>query len=90
MCDRSWCRANRSCNDCHCSGLHLSISRGIFDNEGIAIFCMLLTYYMWIKAVKSGGIGWGIGTALCYFIWYGTNILISGKARIIHRNIFLL
>lgn len=23
---------------------------GSYDNEGIAIFCMLLTYYLWIKA----------------------------------------
>lgn len=28
---------------------------GSYDNEGIAIFCMLLTYYTWIKAVKTGG-----------------------------------
>uniref|UniRef100_A0A8C1WXA6 Dolichyl-diphosphooligosaccharide--protein glycosyltransferase subunit STT3A n=1 Tax=Cyprinus carpio TaxID=7962 RepID=A0A8C1WXA6_CYPCA len=31
---------------------------GSYDNEGIAIFCMLLTYYMWIKAVKTGSIYW--------------------------------
>ncbi|KAH9634445.1 hypothetical protein HF086_008279 [Spodoptera exigua] len=28
---------------------------GSYDNEGIAIFCMLLTYYFWIKAVSSWG-----------------------------------
>ncbi|KAI8035128.1 hypothetical protein M5D96_012073 [Drosophila gunungcola] len=31
---------------------------GSYDNEGIAIFCMLFTYYLWIKAVKTGTIFW--------------------------------
>lgn len=35
---------------------------GSYDNEGIAIFCMLFTYYTWIKAVKSGSVQW------CVFI----------------------
>lgn len=34
---------------------------------GIAIFCMLLTYYMWIKAVKTGSISWATMCALAYF-----------------------
>lgn len=33
----------------------------------IAIFCMLLTYYGWIKAVKTGSTFWAIFTALAYF-----------------------
>lgn len=40
---------------------------GSYDNEGIAIFCMLLTYYFWIKAVKSGTILWSTLAALAYF-----------------------
>ncbi|GLV39026.1 Catalytic subunit 3A of the oligosaccharyltransferase complex [Carabus blaptoides fortunei] len=40
---------------------------GSYDNEGIAIFCMLLTYYMWIKAVKTGTILWSTLAALAYF-----------------------
>lgn len=40
---------------------------GSYDNEGIAIFCMLLTYYTWIKAVKTGTIFWGTLSALAYF-----------------------
>uniref|UniRef100_A0A672YL49 Dolichyl-diphosphooligosaccharide--protein glycosyltransferase subunit STT3A n=1 Tax=Sphaeramia orbicularis TaxID=375764 RepID=A0A672YL49_9TELE len=40
---------------------------GSYDNEGIAIFCMLLTYYMWIKAVKSGSVYWSSMCALAYF-----------------------
>lgn len=34
---------------------------------GIAIFCMLLTYYMWIKAVKTGSVYWSSMCALAYF-----------------------
>lgn len=44
---------------------------GSYDNEGIAIFCMLLTYYMWIKAVKTGSIFWGTMAALAYFYMVG-------------------
>merc|ERR1719322_1831942 len=35
---------------------------GSYDNEAIAIFCMLFTYYLWIKSVKTGKIYWA---ALC-------------------------
>lgn len=40
---------------------------GSYDNEGIAIFALLFTYFLWIKAVKSGSIAWAAGTALSYF-----------------------
>ena len=40
---------------------------GSYDNEGIAIFCMLLTYYMWVKSVKTGSIYWATLCALAYF-----------------------
>lgn len=54
---------------------------GSYDNEGIAIFCMLLTYYMWIKAVKSGAILWSTMCALAYFYmvssWGGYVFLIN-------------
>ena len=40
---------------------------GSYDNEGIAIFCMLLTFYFWIKAVKTGSILWSALCALAYF-----------------------
>lgn len=40
---------------------------GSYDNEGIAIFCMLLTYYFYIKAVKTGAIFWSVMSALAYF-----------------------
>ena len=40
---------------------------GSYDNEGIAIFCMLFTYYMWIKSVKTGSVFWATLCALAYF-----------------------
>ncbi|KAG7304200.1 Dolichyl-diphosphooligosaccharide--protein glycosyltransferase subunit stt3a [Plutella xylostella] len=54
---------------------------GSYDNEGIAIFCMLLTYYFWIKAVNTGTILWATLTALAYFYmvssWGGYVFLIN-------------
>jgi dolichyl-diphosphooligosaccharide--protein glycosyltransferase len=54
---------------------------GSYDNEGIAIFCMLLTYYLWIKSVKTGAIFWSTMCALAYFYmvssWGGYVFLIN-------------
>ncbi|TKR71663.1 hypothetical protein L596_019225 [Steinernema carpocapsae] len=54
---------------------------GSYDNEAIAIFCMLLTYYLWIRAVKSGSVGWAAGCSLAYFYmvssWGGYVFLIN-------------
>jgi len=44
---------------------------GSYDNEGIAIFCMLFTYYLWIKAIKTGAIYWSALCALAYFYMVG-------------------
>ena len=54
---------------------------GSYDNEGIAIFCMLLTYYFWIKSVKSGSMFWSCLCAIAYFYmvssWGGYVFLIN-------------
>ncbi|VDK42773.1 unnamed protein product [Anisakis simplex] len=54
---------------------------GSYDNEGIAIFCMLLTYFLWIKAVKTGVLYWAIVCSLAYFYmvssWGGYVFLIN-------------
>ena len=54
---------------------------GSYDNEGIAIFCMLLTYTFWIKSVKTGSIYWSVLCALAYFYmvssWGGYVFLIN-------------
>lgn len=40
---------------------------GSYDNEAVAIFALVLTFYTWVKAVKSGSMLWGSMTALAYF-----------------------
>lgn len=54
---------------------------GSYDNEGIAIFCMLLTYFMWIKSVKTGSVFWSVLCSLSYFYmvssWGGYVFLIN-------------
>lgn len=39
---------------------------GSYDNEAIAIFLLVFTFYLWIKAVKIGSVTWGALTALSY------------------------
>ncbi|XP_065220045.1 dolichyl-diphosphooligosaccharide--protein glycosyltransferase subunit STT3B [Planococcus citri] len=40
---------------------------GSYDNEGIAIFALQFTYYLWVKSVSTGSVFWSILTALSYF-----------------------
>ncbi|KAK9465145.1 Oligosaccharyl transferase STT3 subunit-domain-containing protein [Lipomyces arxii] len=40
---------------------------GSYDNEAIAIFLLMFTFYLWIKALKLGSAYWGALTALFYF-----------------------
>ena len=39
---------------------------GSYDNEAIAIFLLVFTFYLWIKALKNGSIMWGALSALFY------------------------
>ena len=39
---------------------------GSYDNEAIAIFLLVFSFYLWIKAVKVGSIMWGALAALFY------------------------
>ncbi|KAI9740558.1 MAG: oligosaccharyl transferase stt3 subunit [Cirrosporium novae-zelandiae] len=39
---------------------------GSYDNEAIAIFLLVFTFYLWIKALKNGSAMWGALTALFY------------------------
>ena len=63
---------------------------GSYDNEGIAIFCMLFTYYLWIKSVKTGNIYWAALCSIAYFYmvssWGGYVFLIN----IIPIHVFVL
>uniref|UniRef100_A0A0N5AM62 dolichyl-diphosphooligosaccharide--protein glycotransferase n=1 Tax=Syphacia muris TaxID=451379 RepID=A0A0N5AM62_9BILA len=40
---------------------------GSYDNEGIAIFALQFTYFLWVRSVKTGSIFWSSLTALSYF-----------------------
>ncbi|KAJ3040554.1 oligosaccharyl transferase stt3 subunit [Rhizophlyctis rosea] len=40
---------------------------GSYDNEGIAIFLLVFTFWLWIKALKLGSAFYGTLTALFYF-----------------------
>lgn len=40
---------------------------GSFDNEGIAIFALILTYYCWVKSVNTGSLFWAAMCSLSYF-----------------------
>jgi len=63
---------------------------GSYDNEGIAIFALMFTYYLWIKAVKTGSVFWGSWTALAYFYmvsaWGGYVFIIN----LIPLHVFVL
>ncbi|KAH8433660.1 dolichyl-diphosphooligosaccharide--protein glycosyltransferase subunit STT3 [Aspergillus melleus] len=39
---------------------------GSYDNEAIAIFLLVFTFFLWIKALKNGSIMWGALAALFY------------------------
>ncbi|KAI9825952.1 MAG: oligosaccharyl transferase stt3 subunit [Phylliscum demangeonii] len=40
---------------------------GSYDNEAIAIFLLVFTFYLWVKALKEGSAMWSALTALFYF-----------------------
>lgn len=40
---------------------------GSYDNEGVAIFALVITFYLWVKAVNTGRLAWAAGCALGYF-----------------------
>lgn len=39
---------------------------GSYDNEAIAIFLLVFTFFLWIKALKQGSMLWGATCALFY------------------------
>ena len=40
---------------------------GSYDNEAIAIFLLMFTFFAWIKALKQGSAFWGTIAAVFYF-----------------------
>lgn len=54
---------------------------GSYDNEGVAIFALIFTFYVFIKACNTGSILWAVGSALSYFYmvasWGGYSFIIN-------------
>jgi dolichyl-diphosphooligosaccharide--protein glycosyltransferase len=54
---------------------------GSYDNEGVAIFALITTFYLWIKAVNTGSILWSLMCVLSYFYmvaaWGGYSFIIN-------------
>ena len=40
---------------------------GSYDNEGVAIFALIFTFYLWVKAVNTGSLMWACFCALSYY-----------------------
>jgi len=63
---------------------------GSYDNEGIAIFALQFTFYLWIKSLKTGKMSWAVATALSYFYmvsaWGGYVFIIN----LIPLHVFVL
>ncbi|EDV20993.1 uncharacterized protein TRIADDRAFT_31147 [Trichoplax adhaerens] len=63
---------------------------GSYDNEGIAIFALIFTYFLWIKSIKTGSLFWSSCTALSYFYmvsaWGGYVFIIN----LIPLHVFVL
>jgi len=63
---------------------------GSYDNEGIAIFALLNTYFLWVKAVNTGSLFWSALCSLGYFYmvsaWGGYVFIIN----LIPLHVFVL
>jgi len=54
---------------------------GSYDNEAVAIWALVNTFYLWIKAVNTGSILWAVACSLQYFYmvaaWGGYSFIIN-------------
>lgn len=54
---------------------------GSYDNEGVAIFALLFTFYLWIKAANTGSLLWSGCASLSFFYmaaaWGGYAFIIN-------------
>jgi dolichyl-diphosphooligosaccharide--protein glycosyltransferase len=56
---------------------------GSYDNEAIAIFLLMFTFYCWIKALKQGSVLFGTIAAVFYFY------MVAAWGMTYHYNIWL-
>lgn len=59
---------------------------GSYDNEGIAIFALLFTYFLWLKSVKTGSVFWATAAALSYFYMVGAGGVWSVRYSVYPKN----
>jgi len=45
---------------------------GLYDNEAVAIFAMVLTFYLFLGAARRGSLAWGLAAAMAYFYMVST------------------
>ncbi|CAG9464123.1 unnamed protein product [Pedinophyceae sp. YPF-701] len=54
---------------------------GSFDNEAVAIFALVYTFYLYVKAVNTGKLSWAVACTLSYFYmvmsWGGYSFIIN-------------
>jgi dolichyl-diphosphooligosaccharide---protein glycosyltransferase len=50
-----------------CPGYISRSVAGSYDNEGVAIFALLLTFYLFVRAVNTGSLAWSLAAAFGYF-----------------------
>jgi dolichyl-diphosphooligosaccharide--protein glycosyltransferase len=50
-----------------CPGYISRSVAGSYDNEGVAIFALLLTFYLFVRAVNTGSLAWALAAAFGYF-----------------------
>ena len=54
---------------------------GSYDNEGVSIFALIFTFYLWIKSVNTGSVKWSIFCSFSYFYmvtaWGGYSFIIN-------------
>ena len=44
---------------------------GSYDNEGIAIFALMFTYFLWLRSLNTGSVFWATACSLSYFYMVG-------------------
>ena len=52
---------------------------GSYDNEAVAIFAMMLTFWLWVKSVNTGSIFWAALCSLGYFYMVCCNVASYSK-----------
>lgn len=67
---------------------------GSYDNEAIAIFLLMITFYLWIKALKTGSALAGMGAALFYgwmvAAWGGYVFITNSASRFFSHSLSLV